>query len=45
MIEEITMSNTKITSKKLEKIYKTKKDWFIDSDEALKLHVIDEVIR
>ena len=45
MIEEITLSNTKITSKKLEKIYKTKKDWFIDSDEALKLHVIDEVIR
>jgi len=45
MIEEITLSNTKITSKKLEKVYKAKKDWFIDSDEALKLHVIDEVIR
>ena len=44
MIEEITIENTKITEKKLEKIYKTKKDWFIDSDEALKLKVIDEII-
>jgi ATP-dependent Clp protease protease subunit len=44
IIEEITMESTKITSKKLEKIYKTKKDWFMDTDEALKLHVIDDVI-
>jgi ATP-dependent protease ClpP protease subunit len=44
IIEEITMESTKITSKKLEKIYKTKKDWFMDTEEALKLHVIDEVI-
>jgi ATP-dependent Clp protease protease subunit len=44
IIEEITMEATKITSKKLEKVYKTKKDWFIDTEEALKLHVIDDVI-
>lgn len=44
MIEDITLENTKITEKKLEKIYKTKKDWFIDSQEALKLGVIDEII-
>jgi hypothetical protein len=28
----------------LEKIYKTKKDWFMDSEEALKLKVIDEIV-
>ena len=44
MIEEITIENTKITEKKLEKIYKTKKDWFMDSEEALKLKVIDEIV-
>lgn len=45
MIEEITLSKTKITSKKLEKVYKTKKDWMIDSSEALSLSVIDEIIK
>ena len=44
MIEDVTIENTKITEKKLENIYKTKKDWFMDSEEALKLKVIDEII-
>ena len=44
MIEEHTLEHTKITPKKLEKVYKTKKDWFMDKDEAMKLSVIDEVI-
>jgi ATP-dependent Clp protease protease subunit len=44
MIEDVTIENTKITEKKLEKIYKTKKDWFMDSEEALKLKVIDEIL-
>ena len=44
MIEEITLENTKITQKKLDRIYKTKKDWFMNTEEALKLGVIDEVI-
>lgn len=44
MIEDITLQNTRITEKKLEKIYKTKKDWFMDSEEALKLKVIDEIL-
>lgn len=44
MIEDVTLEHTKITEKKLEKIYKTKKDWFMDSDEALKLKVIDEIV-
>jgi ATP-dependent Clp protease protease subunit len=44
MIEDVTLQNTRITEKKLEKIYKTKKDWFMDSEEALKLKVIDEIL-
>jgi ATP-dependent Clp protease protease subunit len=44
MIEEHTLEYTKISAKKLEKVYKGKRDWFIDTDEAIKLKVIDEVI-
>jgi ATP-dependent Clp protease protease subunit len=44
MIESHTLELTKITEKKLEKVYKTKKDWFIDSEEALKLKIIDEIL-
>jgi len=44
MIELHTLELTKITEKKLEKVYKTKKDWFIDSEEALKLQIIDEIL-
>jgi ATP-dependent Clp protease protease subunit len=45
LIEDVTLSSTKITTKKLEKIYKAKKDWFMDSEEALRLSVIDEIIK
>lgn len=44
-IEEITISRTKITKKKLEKIYVRKIDWFMDADEAKKLGVIDEILK
>ena len=44
MIEEHTIENTKIKIGKLKKIYKAKSDWFIDTDEALKLKVIDEIL-
>lgn len=44
MLEEHTIEYTKIAAKKLEKIYKGKKDWYIDTNEALKLKIIDEVI-
>ena len=44
MLEEHTLEYTKISAKKLEKVYKGKKDWFIDTDEALKLKIIDEII-
>jgi ATP-dependent Clp protease protease subunit len=44
MIEEHTLEHTKISAKKLAQVYKGKRDWFIDSTEALKLKVIDELI-
>jgi ATP-dependent Clp protease protease subunit len=44
MLEEHTLEYTKITAKKLEKVYKGKRDWYIDTEEALKLRIIDEVI-
>jgi len=44
MLEDHTLEFTKISAKKLERVYKGKKDWFIDTDEALKLRIIDEVI-
>jgi ATP-dependent Clp protease protease subunit len=44
MIETHTLELTNISKKKLEKVYKTKKDWFIDSDEAIKLKIIDEIL-
>ena len=44
-IEEITIKKTNITKKKLKEILNTKTDWYMDSEEALKLGVIDEIIR
>jgi ATP-dependent protease ClpP protease subunit len=44
MIEEITLENTNFTKKKLEKIYTSKKDLWLNSDQALKLGVIDEIV-
>ena len=43
-VEEITLEQTGITAKKLERIYKAKKDWYMNSNEAIKLKVIDEII-
>ena len=45
MIEDHTLEYTKITAKKLEKVYKGKRDWFIDTEEAIKLKIIDEIIQ
>jgi len=43
-VESITLEKTKITKKMLERIYKAKKDWYLDSEKAIKLGVIDEII-
>jgi ATP-dependent Clp protease protease subunit len=44
MIEDLTLENTKITKNKLEKVYKNKKDWFLDAKESLKWGCVDEII-
>jgi len=44
ILEKITIENTNITKKKLKKVYKSKKNWFMTSDEALTLGVIDQVL-
>ena len=44
MIEDLTLRTTKITKKRLKKVYKEKTDWFITSSEAKELGIIDEII-
>ena len=44
LIEKLTIERTKITQKKLDKIYKQKIDWFMSAEEALKLGVVDEIV-
>lgn len=44
-LEKLTLSKTKITNKKLKSIYTRKIDWFMTPKEALKLGVIDEIIK
>lgn len=43
-MEELTSKKTRITKIKLNEVLKEKKDWFMDSKEALKLGVVDEII-
>jgi len=43
-IEDITFDRTNITRKRLKEVFKGKFDWFMSSDEALKLGVVDEII-
>ena len=44
LLEKLTLEKTKISAKKLERVYKTKKDWYMTAKEALKLGVIDEIV-
>ena len=43
-IEEMTLRKTKISKKRLKKVFDNKVDWFMSAEEALKLRVIDEII-
>jgi ATP-dependent Clp protease protease subunit len=45
LLEKITLERTKIKKDKLEKIFKRKIDWFMSAEEALKLGVVDEIIK
>ena len=44
IIEQHTIEQTKITAEKLQDVYEKKQDWFMDSKQALKLGVIDEIL-
>jgi len=45
IIEEHTIEKTRIDPEKLKSVYEQKKDWIIDSKQALKYGVIDEIIK
>jgi ATP-dependent protease ClpP protease subunit len=44
-LEKFVLDNTKITKDQLEHINERKQDWWMDAKEALKLGVIDEIIK
>ena len=44
ILEKITLEKTKISEKKLKKVYRDKFDWFMTTEEALKLGVVDEIL-
>lgn len=44
-LEELTLQKTNITKKQLKKIYKRKIDWYMSAKEALRLGVIDKIIK
>lgn len=44
LLEKLTLERTNISKKKLRKVYKTKKDWFMTAKEAKKLGVIDKIL-
>lgn len=43
-IEKYVLEKTKISKKKLEEVRKCKKDWYIHSEEALKLGITDTIL-
>ncbi len=45
LLEKITLEKTKISKKQLKKIYTHKIDWTMNSKQALRLGVIDEIIK
>jgi ATP-dependent Clp protease protease subunit len=44
-IEEHTLSKTKMSRAQLDENYKGKKDWYINAKQALKLGIIDEIVK
>ena len=44
-LEDIVKEKTDISKKKLKEIFDTKKDWFMSSEEALELSVVDEILK
>jgi ATP-dependent Clp protease protease subunit len=44
-LEDIVKEKTDISKKKLKEIFDTKKDWYMTSEEALELNVVDEILK
>lgn len=44
-LEAIVKEKTNISKKKLKEIFDTKKDWYMTSEEALSLGVVDEILK
>jgi len=44
-LESIVKEKTDISKKKLKEIFDTKKDWYMTSEEALELNVVDEILK
>jgi ATP-dependent Clp protease protease subunit len=44
-LESIVKEKTDISKKKLREIFDTKKDWYMTSEEALELNVVDEILK
>lgn len=44
-LEDIVKEKTDITKKRLREIFDTKKDWYMTSEEALELKVVDEILK
>lgn len=44
LYNDILINNTNITLKHISKIRRTKSEWYITPDEALKLNIVDEII-
>ena len=44
-LEDIVKEKTDITKKRLREIFETKKDWYMTSEEALELNVVDEILK
>ena len=42
--DEIVTSNTKVAIKTLQQVRKEKKEWYLTSEEALRLGIIDEIV-
>ena len=44
LIEEMVLNKTTITKEQIEDVHNHKRDWYINSEEALKYKIIDQII-
>lgn len=44
LLEELVLKDTKIAKERLKEVNEKRQDWWMDTEEALKLGVVDEII-